>query len=105
MRGAPRGGRDFAPAVADHPADESARTRIVSGVAPQGAKKEADVLAKRIELVPERLPRTEQVAANLAGDLEDERRLRFLVRVIGRQEIREQFVIFVNRIDRVTEEP
>src|ERR1051326_6895941 len=103
MRGPPRRGRDFAPAVADHPADETARTFVVARVTPKRAKEEPNVLAEGIKLVPERLARTEEIAANLTVDLEDKRRFRFLVRIVRRQEIREQFVVVINRIDRVAE--
>src|SRR5438067_10756704 len=105
MRGAARRGRDLTPAVADHPADKSARPRIVTRVTPERAQKEPDVLAKGIELVPERLARAEQVPAYLAVELEHERRLGFFVGVIGREEIGEQLVVVVNRIDRFAQEP
>src|SRR4051812_38867770 len=104
MRGSPRRRGHFPPAVRDHPADEPARALVVTRVAPEGAKKEPDVLAKGIELVPERLARAEQVTADIAVDLEHEGGLRFLVRVIAGQEIREQLVVLENRIDRFAEE-
>ena len=74
-------------------------------VTPESAQKEPNVLAKGIELVPERLARAEQVPAYLAIELEHERRLGFFVGVIGREEIGEQFVVVVNRIDRFAQEP
>src|SRR4051812_40780551 len=72
MRGSPGRGRNLAPAVADHPPNETARARIVARVTPDRAEKKPDVLPKGVELVPERLARTEQIPADLAVDLEHE---------------------------------
>src|SRR2546423_10544743 len=104
MRCPARRRRDLAPAVADHPANEAARAFVVAQVTPDRSEKEPDVLAKRIELVPERLARAQQITADFAVNLEDERRLRLLVGIIGGEKVREQFVVLIYRIDRVAEE-
>src|SRR5262249_36779381 len=49
----PRCGRNFAPAIADDPANELARTRVVTRIAQQRAEKQDDVLIKRVNLIPE----------------------------------------------------
>ena len=105
MWGAPRRGRDFAPAVHEHPANEAPRARVVAPVAEQSAKEEDDVLLKRIELVEKRFARSEEVSFQLAVDLQDKGRFRLVVRVISGEEVGKKLAIFVDRIDRRTEKP
>src|SRR5213592_486299 len=76
---------------------------MVAKVASKRAKKEPDVLIKRVELVAQRLARTEEVTANFAIHLQEKTRLPFVIRVIRGQKIGEQFSILINRIDWVAE--
>ena len=91
------------PFVTD-PANEPARALVVARVTQERAQEEEDVLLEGIELIEQRLARAEQVAAELAVGLDDERRFRLVIRVIGGEEIGEQFAVLVNRIDRFAEE-
>ena len=94
----------FAPAVHHHPANETARTLVVARITQERAEEEDNVLLERIELVEQRLARTEQITFQFAIHLEHERRLRFVVRVIGGEKVGKQLAILVNRIDRLAEE-
>src|SRR5205085_10584610 len=91
--------------VADHPADETAGALVVARVPPERAQEQANVLTKRVELVPKRLARPEQITADFAVDFENEGGFRLLVRLIARQKIGDQFVLLVNRVDRFPQEP
>ena len=104
MRRATRRGRHLAPAVHENPEDETPGTPAVARVTQERAQEEDDVLVEGIELIAERLAAAEQVAADLAVDLEHERGFRFVIGIVGREEIREELAIFVNRIDRLAQE-
>src|SRR5689334_22057101 len=97
-------GWDFAPAVADDPANELARAVVVAAVSPKGAKEQKHGVSKRIHLMLQRFARAEEVPANFPINFQDERRLRFLVGVIRREKIREQFMVLKHRIDRISQE-
>src|SRR5438552_3801688 len=103
MRYAPGRRRHFAPAVHERPANKPPRACIVAKVASERAKKEPDVLIKRVELILQRPPRPKQIAANLAVHLQNKRRFRLVVGVISREKIGEQLSIFVDRVDRHTQ--
>src|SRR5689334_2912672 len=60
---------------------------------------------RRVNLIPKWPAAAEQVATQLAVLLDHERRLGFVVRVVGGEEIGEELAVFVDGIDRLTEEP
>src|ERR1700730_2971408 len=103
MRYSPRRGRHLAPTVHQSPADEPTRFRLVTVITCQRFKKERHVLPKRVELVLQRPARTEQIAADFTVHLENERRFRLVIGIIGGEKIGEQLSIFVNRINRFAE--
>src|SRR5437588_3257333 len=105
MRNTPRRRRHFAPTVHQCPTNESPRGLVITKIASQRLDEERDILPERVKLVEQRLTRTKQITADFAVDLNHEGGFRFPVGVVGRQKIREQFSIFVNRIDRRAEEP
>src|SRR4051812_27012565 len=99
MRDAPRLGGHFTPSVHEDPANETTRPLVVSKITGQRAEEQPDVLIQRIQLVLQRLARAEQIAGNFAVHLQQKTRFWFVVGVIGRQKVREQFAVLVNRID------
>ena len=58
-------------------------------------------MVKRIELVLQRLARTEKIAANFAFHLQKKTRFRFVISVIGGEKISEQFSILVHWVNRI----
>src|SRR5437762_12061167 len=100
MRNGAGRGWDFAPAVADHPANELAGAVVVATVSPKRAKEQKHGVSEGIDLMPQRLTRAEEVTTNFPINFQDERRLRFLVGVIRREKIGEQFAVLKHRIDR-----
>ena len=104
MRDTARLGRDFAPAIHQDPANETTRAPVVAEVTGQRPEKQPYVLIQRVELILKRLARAEEVTGNLAVHLQKKTGFRFVVGVIVRQKIGEQFAVLVNRIDRLTEE-
>src|SRR5690348_9067740 len=104
VRNGAGGSWDFAPAVADDPANELAGAVVVAAVSAKGAKEQKHGVSKGIDLMPQRFARTEEVTANFPVNFQDERRLRFLVGVIGCEKIGEQFVVLKHWIDRRSQE-
>src|SRR6202040_2640782 len=96
MRNAPRRGRHFPPTVHQCPTNKSPRGLVVPEIAGERFEKERNVLPERIELVEQRVSRTEQVATDITVDLNHEGRLWFMIGVIGREKIGEQLSIFIN---------
>src|SRR5262245_33927158 len=99
MRDGAGRGWDFAPTVADYPADKLAGVLVVAAISPKRAKKQEHGVSKGIDLMPQRFARAEEIAANFPIDFQDERGLRFVVGVINREKIGEQFPILENRIN------
>ena len=62
---------------------------MVAKVASERAEKEPNVLIKGIELIAQRLARTEEITANLAIYLQEKTRFGLVVRIIGREKIGE----------------
>ena len=104
MRYAPGRRRHLAPAVHERPANKPPRARVIAKVAGQCAKKEPDILIKRVELVPQGLARAKEIAANFAVDFKEKARFGFVVGIVSSKKIGEQLSIFVNGIDRFAEE-
>src|SRR5207302_450266 len=70
MRDTSRLSRDFVPPVHQDPANETTGAFVIAEVTGQRAEKQPDILVKRVELILQRLARTQQVAANLAVHLQ-----------------------------------
>src|SRR6266404_1904897 len=87
MRDTSRLSRDFVPPVHQDPANETTGAFIIAEVTGQRAEKQPDILVKRVELILQRLSRTQQVAANLAVHLQKKRRFRFVIGVISGEKI------------------
>src|SRR5882762_8533258 len=97
-------GRHFARSVSEHPPDKTTRTGVITKIASERFQEERNVLPEGIELIFEWLAGSEQITANLAVDLNHERRFRFPIGVISSEEVGEQLSIFVNWVDRHSEE-
>src|SRR5881275_2689407 len=69
----------------------------------QGAKKEQDVLVKRVHLVLQRLARSQKIPPNFAIHFKQKTRLGFVIGVIGSEKVSEQFSIFIHGINRLAE--
>src|SRR5207248_4469181 len=104
MRNATRRRGHLAPAVYKRPANETTRTFVIAKITGQRAKKEPNVLVKRVELIAQRLARAKEIAPNFAIDFKEKTRFRFVVGIVSGKKIREQLSIFVNGIDRFAEE-
>src|SRR4029077_9975001 len=91
------------PTIHKQPPNKSARALVVAEISRQGAKKEPDVLVKRVHLVLQRLARPQKIPANFAIHFKQKTRLRFVIGVIGGEKISEQFSIFIHGINRVAE--
>src|SRR5438552_3423199 len=105
MRNGAGRGRDFAPTMTDDPANKLARALVVAAIPPERAKEQRHRVGEGIDLMPQRLARAEQIAADFPINFQDERRFRFLVGVISREKIGEQFAVLKSRIDRVSQKP
>src|SRR4029077_10903574 len=95
--------RHLTPTIHKQPPNKTARAFVVAEISRQGAKKEPDILIKRVELVLQGLARAEKIPANFAIHFKQKTRLRFVIGVIGRKKISEQFSIFIHGINRVSE--
>src|SRR5206468_2738546 len=78
MRNATRRRGHLAPAVYKRPANETTRTFVIAKIASQRAKKEPNVLVKRVELIAQRLARAKEIASNFAIDFKEKTRFRFV---------------------------
>src|SRR5205823_2495046 len=67
-------------------------------------QKQNHVLVQRVELIPQRPPTTEEITHYFSLHFQNEGGFRLVVGIISRQEIGKQFSIFVNGIDRLTQE-
>ena len=76
---------------------------MVAKAARKRAEKEPNILIERVELIAQRLARAEKITANFAVHLQEKTRLGLVIGVIGREEIGEQFPIFINRINGMPE--
>src|SRR2546423_5975504 len=99
MRNGAGRGRNFAPAVADYPADKLARALVVEARSPKRAKEQKHGVSEGIDLMPQRFARAEEVAADFSINFQDERRFRFVVGVISGEKIGEQFAVLEHRIN------
>ena len=93
MRNGRGRGWDFAPAMADHPANELAGAVVVAAVSPKRAKEQKHGVSEGIDLMPQRFARAEEITTNFPINFQDERRFRFVVGVISREKIGEQFAV------------
>src|SRR5436189_518872 len=76
---------------------------MVTEIAAKRFQEERDILPEGIKLVAQRPARAQQIAADLAIDLDHKRGLGFPIGVIGGKKIGEQLSIFVDRIDRLAQ--
>src|SRR4029453_2928675 len=100
MRNGAGRGWDFAPAMADHPANELAGAVVVAAGLPKRAKEQKHGVSEGIDLMPQRFARAKEITTNFPINFQDERRLWFLVGVISREKIGEQLAVLKHRIDR-----
>src|SRR5438094_7657437 len=103
MRRASRRCRHLTPTIHEQPPNKSARAFVVAEISRQGAKKEPDVLVKRVHLVMQRLGRPQKISPNSATHFKQKTRLRFVSGAIGSEKISEQFSIFIHGINRFAE--
>ena len=101
----PRRDRHFSPTVHQGPSNKSPRGLVIPEITGERFEKERNVLPERIELIEQRFARTEQITPDLAVDLNHERRFRFPIRIVSREKIGEQLLIFVDWIDWRSEKP
>src|SRR5438477_8224010 len=104
MRNGAGRGWNFAPAMADYPANKLAGAGVVAAVSPKRAKEQKHGVSEGKDLMLQRFARAEEVTANFPINFQDERRLRFVVGVICGEKIGEQFAIVKYWIDRVSQE-
>src|SRR5689334_13074591 len=97
--------RNLPPAVHQDPADETARPLVISRITQERTDEKDKVLLERVELVEQRLATAEQIAFQYPVYLEDERRLRLMIRVISGEKVGKKLVVLVNRIDRQPQKP
>src|SRR5437868_5668984 len=95
--------RHLTPTIHEQPPNKSARAFVVAEISRQGAKKEPDVLVKRVHLVLQRLARSQKIPPNFAIYFKQKTRLGFVIGVIGSEKVSEQFSIFIHGINRLAE--
>ena len=81
----------------------SSRRRCSGGSESMPRTEERDVVVEIVELLPEGVPRAEEVAADLAVHQQDEGALGLPVGVVGGEVVGEELAILEDRVDRIAE--
>jgi hypothetical protein len=104
MSDGPRRRGNLAPGFRNQPLNVFSRFRFITEIAADDSSAVNKVLKEAVNLVPQRMARSEEISLQDGVFCQHERGIRFVLQIIIREEIREQRAIFKDRVYRVSQE-